>query len=169
MEWGKGSSTPNSQRMRKMCPPDTLAFQPHTGSTVDRLTVHPEMGSSCLPPPLPDTVLMGSGPHAKVERRAVPPPPRGPWFSVGLTRPVWGQGCRCQGMSVAGPSCDLHSPPVHLGGPVLALPPQGYNHCWVSGDITSETAYLPAGPATSPPGPFSPRNSLPTLFMKKPS
>lgn len=58
MEWGRGSSTPNSQRMRKMYAPDTLASQRHMSWY--RFTVHPEMGSRYLPAPLLSLPTQGS-------------------------------------------------------------------------------------------------------------
>lgn len=104
---------------------------------MDRLAIHPEMASGCTfqlyPVSLLNTALMGSGPHTSVKESPSLLSQRTLVLCRAQDRPVWRQGYKCQGMLVAGPSCDLHSPPVYLGGPVLSLPIHGYNHYELAG------------------------------------
>lgn len=93
---GLSSPVGEPQRMRKTCPPDTLASQPHKG-----LSFHPEGGcwAPSSSPPLPHTVLPGLGPTHRSGREAPLPRFLGPWMEVA-------------GVLAAGPSCDLHLLPA---------------------------------------------------------
>lgn len=71
--------------MRKLCPPDTWASQPHVArpsigcAFTQKCAAAP---SSSPPSPSPVQFSQGLGPRTGVEER----PPGGPWFSVGLRR-----------------------------------------------------------------------------------